>query len=84
MTPVQILLPFTGGLFMIATINFGYNAWQTFWAIADEGLNKRMKNMQYRRDRDATINRIFVNIYRALFCAASATTIWWLTGSLFE
>lgn len=84
MTPFQILLPFTGGLFMIATINFGHNAWSTFWAISEEGLDAKMKNAQYQRDRDATVNSIFINLYRALLCAAAATFIWWLTGYLFD
>ena len=84
MTPFQILLPFTGGLFMIATINFGHNAWSTFWAIAEEGFGKKMKNAQYQRDRDATVNSIFINIYRALLCGMAAVAIWWLTGYLFD
>ncbi len=84
MTPFQILLPFTGGLFMIATINFGHNAWNTFWAVTEEGFNKPMKNAQYQRDRDNTVNRIFVNLFRALLCAVSATVIFYLTGHLFD
>ena len=84
MTPIQILLPFTGGLFMIATIQFGHNAWNIFWALSEEGFGKRMKNAQYQRDRDNTVNRMFVNIYRALICAVLATAIWWLTGFFFD
>jgi hypothetical protein len=78
MTPLEICIPASGVLAMVAAINFLHNAWN---GAADRS---KSQGAWHRRNRDKEINDIFVNLYLFLAAVVYAVGIFWLTSYLFE
>lgn len=82
MTPVEILLPFSAGLAMVATVNFVHNAYNGMNAIARQ--TPTLHSSSQRRHRDKEFNAVIWNIYLAVFAALYAIAGFFLTGALFD
>lgn len=70
---------------MVAAINFAHNAYQR-WDDIDKSHKfvGRFAYSPFRRKRDESINRIFVELFRCGLAVSYAMFVFWLTGQLFE
>lgn len=82
MTPLEICIPASGALAMVAAINFLHNAWIGLSDAANR--SNGTQGPWHRRQRDKETNGIFVNFYLFLVAVAYAVGIFWLTSYLFE
>lgn len=85
MTPLEICIPASGGIAMVAAINFAYGAYQRLGDIrAAEQFLDRWPYRPRRRGRDENISRIHGELFICVVAVAYAFFTFWLTGQLFD